>query len=324
MKPWVTGASGFVGRALVRALIARGDEPTLLVRPSSIDRLDPMPASVRVVPITLPAGEAVLGELPPPDAVFHLAGIVARGRDVSLAEYEAVHLDATRELADQARRHGARFVHLSSISVIGCRDRAFVVDESTPCAPTNRYGITKLAGERAIAAAGAEHVILRAPGIWGVGSPGDPVLRIARHVARQVPFLPDEPPLSVVHVDNLVAAMLGVGLDARAQGVFYVDDGRPFDERELAALLACTIGRVPVLGRRGPIRRLARQVRLRGLELLRPLARAYPRFARALPPQLVFPTLDTRRLASAGHRSVITLEDACEAVVLWARAHDRL
>ena len=324
MKLWVTGGSGFVGRAVLRALAARGDDVTVLVRPTSVDRLDASSSSMRVVPVILPAGESALAKLPRPDAIFHLAGIVARGRVVSLDEYRAVHVVATEQLAQHACRYDARLVFLSSISVVGCRDRPFVADESTPCVPGNRYGATKLEGERVLARVGADHVVLRPPGIWGVDSPGDPVLRVARMVTRGTPLLPDEPPLSVVHVDNLVAAILGVGLDRGVRGTFFIDDGRPIEERALARTLGAALDRAPVLGERGLARSVARVGRRRVLEVLRSTSHVLRPLARVLPPPLVFPALDTRRIQAAGHRSVIDLDDAMRTMVHWARATGRL
>jgi dihydroflavonol-4-reductase len=148
----VTGANGFIGRHVMQALAARGDQPVGSPRPYEPARL--------------------AGQFAGLDAVVHLAGVVSAVRE---REFYAANVDATRTIAEAARVAGTRLVHISSLAAAGPAAPAAPRTESDAPAPINAYGQSKLEGERAIAAvAGLRWTILR-PGV--VYGPGDRALR---------------------------------------------------------------------------------------------------------------------------------------------------
>jgi nucleoside-diphosphate-sugar epimerase len=183
LRVLVTGATGFTGGHLARALAARGDVVWALVRPSSAHLLTP-----GITPIegdlTDPAAlaRAVAGV----DAVYNVAAIY---RQAGLPEdrYRAVNARAVGALIEAAGRAGVRrVVHCSTVGVHGDVEHP-PAGEDAPLKPGDVYQRTKLEGERvareAGAATGVEVVITRPTGIYG---PGDRrLLKLFRGVARR-------------------------------------------------------------------------------------------------------------------------------------------
>lgn len=234
MLAWVTGATGFVGAALVERLLARGDRVVALVRPASRHRA---PAGAEIAESVLPDVSG-LARAPRPDVVFHCAASI----EGTEADGRVIHVEGTLRLAALAR--GARFVHLSTTDVYPLTS-AVPVSETTPCAPHDAYGRTKLEGERRLLEAMSGAIVLRPPGVYGPRSNRIGVLEIARRIERGTfYFVGDGSVLrSWIFVDTLVDAMLYAAEHGELRGVFLVDDGRPVSRREFAEAVARAVGR---------------------------------------------------------------------------------
>ena len=210
MRVLVTGASGFVGGAVVRRLIAGGDAVVAAVRD----------------PATAPQGVTVraIGDMAGPvdwprvvqgcDAVVHLAARVHVMRDTAAdpeAAFAAANAEATRALAGAAVAAGVRrFVFMSSVKVLGeatVPGRPF--RDASPPAPEDAYGRSKLAAEEALAGVpGLEPVVLRPPLVYGPGVRAN--LRALARLARlplPLPFGGLDNRRSLVGVTNLAAAV---------------------------------------------------------------------------------------------------------------------
>ena len=168
MKMLVTGATGFVGRAVVAALAAQGDEVHAAIRtpPDAADngsgRLA-FPQGVTTVRHgDLGAAVDWTGLLSGIDAVVHLAGIAHAGPGIAEERYDRVNHRATAALAAAARDAGvSRLVFVSSIRAQTGPAAEHVVSEQDAPRPTDAYGRSKLAAERAVAASGVPFTILR-------------------------------------------------------------------------------------------------------------------------------------------------------------------
>ncbi|PAK10393.1 NAD-dependent dehydratase [Burkholderia ubonensis] len=246
----ITGASGFVGRAVSRAFLQRGDTVFGFVR-----RPGSTVAGVRE--LALPAAVGGEFDLQWPDAVrcecvIHLAARVhqmADGAVDPLAEYRAINVEGALCVARVAHEAGVkRFVYVSSIKAVGERSAGHPLRESDAPAPGDPYGVSKLEAERALAEfgrqSGLEIVVVRPPLVYGPGVRAN-FQQMMRVIAAGVPL-----PLgaidarrSLVFVDNLADALVQCAIDPRAAGeTFHVTDGRDFTVAELARALAKQLG----------------------------------------------------------------------------------
>ncbi len=182
----VTGASGFIGLALTKALSARGDRVTaidlhigdgLYQLATSSDRVN-----VEICEITeLPRLIEIIKD-DPPDAILHCAAIVGVLASVQ-APYRTmqVNVEGAINLFEAARLYGIpRIIHMSSEETYGNFEQS-EIDESHPQNPMMAYGISKLAvehlGRSYRAMYGTEVINMRTCWVYG---PGLPRLRVPK------------------------------------------------------------------------------------------------------------------------------------------------
>ncbi|WP_431795811.1 NAD-dependent epimerase/dehydratase family protein [Microbacterium enclense] len=236
MKVLATGASGFLGRAVVRALQDDGhDVRTLQRRPSGVAGAEDRRGSVTDPDATSAAVAGV-------DAVVHLAAKVSLAGDP--AEFRAVNVEGTRTLLDAAAAAGvSRIVHVSSPSVAhsGHALAGVGAEPADPVGARGEYARTKAEAELlALSRAGdaASLVAIRPHLVWG---PGDTQL-IARVVDRarrgRLPLLNGGTALiDSTYVDNaasgIVAALAHV--DEVSGRAYVLTNGEP---RPVGDLLA--------------------------------------------------------------------------------------
>lgn len=251
MRVLVTGASGFVGTALVRRLASDGG---VAIRASA--RSGPGLARPGVewttAPELSPDAEwgAVLNGV---DVVVHLAAsvhVMSGNRRVRDREFQRVNVEGTRRLAEQAVTAGVRrFVCLSSVKVHGERG---CFNEDSAMVPADAYAISKRDAEQALrtAAQGSlEVVILRPPLVYGPGARAHfhTLLNAVRR-GWPLPLGAIRNRRSLVGVDNLVDLIaVCMAHPGAASEAFLVSDGDDVSTPELVRRLALAIGRTPRL-----------------------------------------------------------------------------
>jgi nucleoside-diphosphate-sugar epimerase len=248
VKVLVTGATGFVGRAVVAALAAGGEEVRAAVRHAPEP---PFPSGVTVV------HHGDLAEsvdwtplLAGIESVIHLAGIAHAGPGIAEERYDLVNHRATATLADAARAASvARLVLISSIRAQTGPAADHVVSESDEPRPTDPYGRSKCAAECAVAHSGVPFTILRPVLIYGPGVKGN--LRALMRLAAlpvPLPFGALTARRSLVSLANLASAItFALRHDACAGETYVVADPAPLTLAEIVTALRSGIGRKPGL-----------------------------------------------------------------------------
>jgi UDP-4-keto-D-QuiNAc 4-reductase len=248
----VTGASGFLGQALVGRLAA--DQRRVVAASRREASLAPQQGVEFAQSPELGPDADWAGALRDVDLVIHAAARVHVMRDRApdpLAEMRRVNLDGTVRLARQAVSAGVRrFIFLSSIKVNGEATAAGqpFTERSIP-APVDPYGQSKLEAEQALqalaATSGMELVIIRPVLVYGPGVKGNfraMVSAIQRGLPLPVGAIDNR--RSLVAVDNL-ADLIVTCLDhtGAAGETFLVSDGEDLSTPELFRRCARALGR---------------------------------------------------------------------------------
>jgi nucleoside-diphosphate-sugar epimerase len=223
----VTGASGFIGSAVVAALARDGHTVRAAVRRPHLS----FPDGVDVVqhPDLAEAFDwrPLLQDV---DQVIHLAGI-AHTRGANAASYDRVNRLATARLATAAAlARVEHFVFVSSIRAQTGPAADHALTERDPPAPTEIYGRSKLAAEEAVRGSGVPFTILRPVLLYGPGVKGNLAL-LARAAATRLP-LPVKDfanRRSLLGIDNFISALAFVLATPATIGETYVvaDPGIP-------------------------------------------------------------------------------------------------
>jgi dihydroflavonol-4-reductase len=215
MHALITGASGFLGGALLQRLLATGHQVRGLVRGVA-------PAS------SGNAVEWVQGDVTEPDSlaaatsgmevVFHLAGI---RRAPSRSTFFQVNAEGTRNVCDASWRSGVRRLVLAgSLAAVGPSKPGRPHFESDPFAPEEWYGESKAEAERiAMQTRGAlEVTVVRPPRILGPRDRENLVFFKLIHRGIRLSIGGGPRPLSVVDVDDVVEILLLVAERPEAKG----------------------------------------------------------------------------------------------------------
>lgn len=252
MKVLLTGATGFVGRALVSRLAVRPDvDLSVAVRSLSVDLLGlGVLQHVAILDGSSDWGAIVSGA----DVVIHAAARVHVMKDQSehpLFEFRRVNVEGTLNLARQAAAAGVRrFIFLSSIKVngegteLGCPFTA----EDVPV-PRDSYGVSKMEAEEGLrelsAQTAMEVVIIRPPLVYGYGVKAN-FASMMRWLKRGIP-LPfgaiTTNRRSLVYVENLVE-LISVCIDHpnAANQTFLVSDDEDVSTTMLLQRMAKALG----------------------------------------------------------------------------------
>jgi len=244
LKALVTGATGFVGRALCAQLALDGVEVVPVVRDHGVAR-GMRNAVCRDLDSPEPWDE-VMRDV---DVVFHLAAHVHQMNGGDPETYSRVNGDATRRLAEAAARAGVkRFVFLSSAKVNGESTESTAFRETDPPHPEDSYGRSKLAGEQALQAlaqAGLSFVIIRSPLVYGPGVKANflSLLRLADR-GLPLPLAGIQNRRSLIFVGNLVNVLTTAASDPRAVSqTFFVSDGDDLSTPDLIARVGAALGK---------------------------------------------------------------------------------
>jgi nucleoside-diphosphate-sugar epimerase len=248
MRVLVTGASGFVGRAVVTAFAHDGHAVRAAVR------RPPQPAFAAGIEVAQHPDLSQSFDWAPlldgVDQVVHLAGIAHTG-GVAPDLYDRVNRQATAELAAAAARSGIRhFVFVSSVRAQTGPSADHALTERDEPAPTDAYGRSKLAAEGVVRASGVPFTVLRPALFYGPGVKGNFALLLRAALSRwPLPLRNFVNRRSLVSIDNFIAALTFVLSSPATIGETYVvaDPGIPPRLPDLIATLRKARGRRPLI-----------------------------------------------------------------------------
>lgn len=239
MRALVTGATGFVGRALVHKLLEGGHDITCLVRRDCAPRFSgiSMLAGDLADPQSLAIDRRNAGRF---DVVFHLGALIRKDASESDARFIETNAIATIALLEAAERGAAgKLVYMSSTSVIGL-PRSVPITEQHPVAPRSQYAMGKLAGELACELArarGFHATALRLSSPYGSDMDTSTVLPI--FVGRALSGQPvrwhgnGARKQDFIFIDDVVAACIAAA-EAHQSGLYNVGSGVGTSSRALA------------------------------------------------------------------------------------------
>lgn len=220
MRVLITGASGFVGRAVCEAVIREGHSVRRMARGSRSQSLEAQNNGIDWVRGSVLCPNDLRQGMQGCDAVIHLVGIIGEIGDQT---FERVHLEGTRRVIEAALTSGVRrIVHMSAL---GTRPEA-----------ASRYHQTKWAAEEAVRSSGLDWTVFRPSLIYG---PGDGFVNLFAGMSRWSPVLPvigrGTSLLQPVSVD-CVARAFARALDSKA-AVHQTYDLCGFDRLNLPQIL---------------------------------------------------------------------------------------
>jgi nucleoside-diphosphate-sugar epimerase len=227
----VTGASGFIGQHVVRALAGAGFQVRAAARqPIVFDSPRVEGVALGDMSRSFAADYIVRGV----DAIVHAAGMAHSRADIPDAAYTAINVDATRQLARAARAARVkRFVLMSSIRAQVGPAHTGVITEETPFAPTDAYGRSKAQAEAVVSevlgGSGTAWTVLRPVLVYGPGVKGNmaALMRLAA-LPVPLPFGGLKGRRSLLSIANLVDAIGHVLATAAAENrAFIVTDDTP-------------------------------------------------------------------------------------------------
>lgn len=244
MRIFVTGASGFVGGAATKHLVAQGHDVYAMSRSEASDAKI---AALGGKPVRCDLEDVTATHIGPAEAIVHCAAFVEQWGPVEA--WKRFNIDGTARMLAAAREAGAkRFVHISTESVLWRGQHLRGVDETYPRAPDSPYPYswTKARAEELVEAANAtefQTIILRPRFIWG---PGDTtLLPVIEHMAKsgQWQWIDNgQAKTSTTHIGNLVHAIeLALTKGSGGQAYFILDDGVR-TMKEIISAIAATRG----------------------------------------------------------------------------------
>lgn len=221
MNVFVTGGTGFVGAHLVKALRARGDTVTALVRRPALAAQLGWGDDVRQVRGDLADEAALRAGCAGADVVYHVAGQIAAR---NAAEFMVCNRDGTAHVLEAATSGGARRVlFVSSLAVAGPTTPGHPIDETRAPAPVTDYGRSKLAAELLVRATPASlpWTIVRPPVVYGEWDRGTlKIFQLARRGVVPV-FGDGSQELSVIHAEDLARSLIAAATSPTAVGRVY-------------------------------------------------------------------------------------------------------
>lgn len=245
----VTGASGFLGKFVVRALAKEGWQVRAAVRdPASIL------ATRSVEIVAMPDLKSTIDWAPLLDGashVVHLAGIAHAPGMLPDDVYSRINADSVGALAKAAKGRIERLVLMSSVRAQAGLSSDHVITEADEPRPTDAYGRSKLEAERLVGKSGVGFTVLRPAVVYGLGVKGNiSSLATLAKTPMPLPFGALNNRRSLLAIENLASAISLALTSPQTLGETYlVADREPIGVGDMVAAMREGLGRNPHLVR---------------------------------------------------------------------------
>lgn len=237
----MTGASGFIGTAVIESLLAGSDVQVVATSRSAVQtfRVPTQPEGrVMLLPGIDLANVGAVAQIPAELTHVVHAAALAQFEGASDRELHRSNVEGTRILLEHLRRtSGKTLKRLLFTSTIGVHDRSRFYDpaqpirEDSPFSPVSRYGVAKLSAERLVRLSGIPHVIARLAWVYGPRMRRDSHIRVLAEMCRRRSLLTrvDFPGrVSVAYIEDLAGALRDLLLkDELGHPVFLVAHPEP-------------------------------------------------------------------------------------------------
>lgn len=255
-KILVTGGTGFIGSHLVETLLSQGRSVTVLVLPKSREKIEDdnlriiRNKGVKIVYGDLRDYSSLLPAIRGVETVFHLGGI-SRPMNISPQEYHDHNVLGTKNILEAAsKQHIKKFIHVSTVSVLGISPNGKPLKETDFEIESADYGITKLKGETL-----ALHyhsngrlsvVVIRPSLVYG------PRCEVRKVIFKFVKlglfplFNNGKAKMEFCYMENLIQALLLAESNHKAVGeVFNITDGQSYTIKQITSAIATELGVKP-------------------------------------------------------------------------------
>lgn len=253
MMVLVTGANGFIGRALCSKILLKGWQVRGTIRdvvslPEGVDAIN-----IKSIGIDTNWASALKGV----DVVVHLAArvhVLKETTDNPLYEFRKINVAGTKRLVEEAALNGVkRFIYISSIGVNSNKTLNNPFTEKDLPSPYDPYTISKWEAEQALQKiakdSGMEIVILRPPLIYGPNAPGN-FGRLMKIIGKDIPL-----PLSsiknlrsFIYLGNFIDVIIKcIKHPSAAYQTFLVSDDQDISTPHLIRMIANAMGKKPRL-----------------------------------------------------------------------------
>ena len=252
-KICVTGANGFIGKSLCKALNSSGRSIRGFVRTSDSNQNS---TEIEHVSVGETSSEIKwIEQLHGFDCIVHCAGKVPNVNEKkNLDTYRLINTENTKLIAEQAAKAGIkRFIFLSSVKVNGestdkiDNNKMFINNDAAD--PKDAYSISKFEAEKELweisLRTGLEVVVVRLPLVYGYGTKGN-LRRLIKLINSGIPlpFGLIKNKRSLIGIDNLIDVLIRCIDHPNAKGkTFLVSDGEDLSTPELIKLIASSMGK---------------------------------------------------------------------------------
>ena len=247
MKTLVTGASGFIGKHLVRTLVEQGREVRCLVRKTSDTQyLDNL--GVELFYGDLLDRNSLKDIAEDVCIVYHLAGEMHSKRS---RYFYMINFDGTRNLVNECLPANIeKFIFLSSIGAVGPNQKhGVLLNEQTPCNPISPYGGSKLKAEKFLVQLFNNNkfpvIIIRAPMVYGHFGQSDIITKILHEIYKGRIFIVGNGRnlRSFCYIDNLIQGLIAAERSKNSTGeIYFVSDEKAYTYEEIFQNIAEQFG----------------------------------------------------------------------------------